>query len=121
MAPEDAGRRSLILLRERAGGWAQVAPERRDELMRSYGEWTEDLRRRGVLLSAEAVQDGGRVLRSVGGEVAEEPYAEQEGVLTGIFVVRAEDVTEAAALARDCPALEHGAEVLVRRIVDGAP
>ena len=66
----------------------------------------------------EALARGGRILRTVGGEIVDGPYTETKEVLTGYFMIEAKSEEEAAEVAKGCPALRHGETVLVREIAE---
>jgi hypothetical protein len=76
----------------------------------------KELKGRGQFVGGEPLGTGGRVLRTDGGPVRVTHYADQKGVLTGFFLIEAEDLDAAALIARDCPALLHGETVVVRPV-----
>jgi hypothetical protein len=79
-----------------------------DEAFRRMVQWTETLRARKKLAgvaplrraNARTVYPAGDQLKSVDG-----PFTEGKEVVVGYFIVEAETLAEAEALARECPKL----------------
>ena len=59
-------------------------------------------------------QAPGAFVRGSGTMVTDGPFAETKEVIGGFTLIKAADMTEAAALARGCPILARGGEVEVR-------
>jgi hypothetical protein len=49
------------------------------------------------------------------------PYAETKEALTGYYLIEAEDLEEAVAIAQNCPGLPHGVKVEVRPVMAQCP
>jgi len=75
-----------------------------------YGAWAGRLRRAGQLVGAEKLKEGTRVLEGDTRVDSPEPGPQ------GYFLIRARDMTEAEAIARDCPHLRHGGRVSVQAV-----
>ena len=108
--------RYMILMHEDDNAWARLDPEEQRRLLKKYYAWVESLRSDGVFEAGSPVSSQGRVLKVVDGELVDGPFAETQEVLTGYFIVTAEDLSSAAEIARGCPALEHGETVMVRAL-----
>jgi hypothetical protein len=104
-AAATAGPEFLLLL---AGGVDQP-PEAEAARVAEYRAWAGDLRRRGLLVSAERLAP--RAVELGGG-------AAGTGIedVSGFFLLRARDLDEAVALAGTCPHLRHGGRVTVRPV-----
>lgn len=107
--PTDSRPSFVLLLYEdsafRARGTATVA---------EYLAWSDSLRRVGVLITGEKLDDKVAVLaQASGGETGASPVL---GSIAGLFIVRAADLENALVLARTCPHLRHGGSVVVRPI-----
>lgn len=105
-----------ILMREDDNAWSRKPPEEQQQLLQRYFAWIDDLRARDVFKGGEPLSDGGRLLQLVEGEVVDGPFTETKEVLTGFFLVEAEDWDDAVAIARTCPALFHGEQVELRMV-----
>jgi hypothetical protein len=109
IAPNDSRPSFVLLLYEdsafRARGTATVA---------EYLAWSDSLRRVGVFITGEKLDDQAAVLARAGdGETGASPGL---GSIAGLFIVRANDLESALALARTCPHVRHGGSVVVRPV-----
>jgi hypothetical protein len=107
--PTDSRPSFVLLLYEdsafRARGTATVA---------EYLAWSDSLRRVGVYITGEKLNDQAAVLARAGdGETGASPAL---GSIAGLFIVRADDLEDALVLARTCPHIRHGGSVVVRPI-----
>ena len=87
-------------------------------LVEEYGAWARELDRAGHLVWAERLADRGTLFApsAAGVTVSSRVPAAPEGVVTGLFVVRAGSPADAEAIARAAPHLRHGGRVAVRAI-----
>jgi hypothetical protein len=88
------------------------------DLVEEYGAWARALDREGRLVWAERLADRGTLFSPSPDGVTANPGVptSPEGVVTGLFVVRAASPAEAEAIARAAPHLRHGGRVAVRAI-----
>jgi len=88
------------------------------DLVEEYGAWAGELDRAGRLVWAERLADRGTLFApsAAGVTVSSRVPAAPEGVVTGLFVVRAGSPADAEAIARAAPHLRHGGRVAVRAI-----
>jgi hypothetical protein len=104
----------LLILRQ---GDSDVSrPEDHAALRESFFRWTAGLRQAGKLVLVERLGSGGgkTVRRRGGAVVVDGPFTEGKEGIVGLFVVRAESLDEAIALAQTCPLVEIGGTVEVR-------
>ena len=97
-----------------------LSPQEVQKVIQKYMSWNANLRKDGRMLHSEKLRAGeGRVLRGQGGKmvVTDGPYAESKDLVTGILLVEAASLEEAAELARGCPILEHDGSVEVRPVL----
>lgn len=106
----------IVLMQENDDAWARLPKNEQDALMKRYSAWVLGLREAGTLVGGEAIGRGGRHLRREGDAIVDRPYEETRDVPTGFFLIEAADLTAATVVARGCPALEHGEDVVVRPI-----
>ena len=104
---EASGPQWLLLLYEDST-FAPAAPI--PELVAEYSRWADSLRSEDQLVVGEKLGSGRSVL---GGPAAE---SHSLGELAGLFIIRADDETQAQQIARSCPHLRHGGRVVVRPI-----
>jgi hypothetical protein len=90
------------------------------ELQRVMGEWMAWFHRvtaEGKMVGSNPLHPEGRVLNGKNGrQMADGPFAESKEAIAGYFLVQVDSLEEALAVARQCPALEHGMEVEVRPV-----
>jgi len=109
----------LLLILEQRGDRDQRTQAEGQAAYDSMSRWRDDLRRRGVLETAEALRpdrDGVRVSRRTGkGTLRDGPFAESKEMVGGFFLLNCESKQEAVAIAEECPAAEY-ATVEVREL-----
>lgn len=113
-------RQFMLILQENPQDFAQVTPDEMQRIIERYSAWSAGMAERGRMVDGIKLQEeGGRVLSRSGGRnsVKDGAYAEAKEVIGGIFVIRAEDYDDAAALALECPHLEYGT-ILLREVHD---
>src|SRR5262245_18060023 len=83
------------------------APNRSAEILERYMSWMKSLAASGRCVSSKKLHDKtGARLSMRSGEVVEGPFIEAKEAVGGIFVITAESLEEAVALARRCPVLD---------------
>ena len=103
----------------RGGGYAgsvAVSPTELQQHLAKWNEWTEGLRAAGRFASAQPLSHPptGKTVRGREKVVTDGPYAESKDLVSGILVVEAASLEEAAELARGCPILDFDGSVEVR-------
>jgi hypothetical protein len=109
----------LLLLHESPADSAAISAAQMQDIIQRHQAWAGDLATRGLLAGGEKLSDdGGRQLRLQDGRVvaSDGPYAEAHDVIGGFYLLRAEDDTQAEALARECPHLEGRQWIELRKI-----
>lgn len=108
----------LLLLHEQPGAMASGAEEG-GAVVAEYAAWAGELAADGRLLGAEKLSDeGGLWLAPVEGRIAvrDRSVPQLEDVVTGYFVIRAQDYTEATSIAMTSPHLRYGGSIELRQI-----
>jgi hypothetical protein len=96
-----------------------LSPQELQRVVSDWVAWFEGLSREGKCLGGHPlVSEGKLVSGKKGRTVADGPFAESKEAIAGYFYLRVSGMEEALAIARQCPALEHGAEVEVRPVAD---
>lgn len=105
----EAGASYVLLLYEDATFRGVGIPEA--DLVAEYSDWAGTLAGRGALVAGEKLADGERAVAGRG-----ETGAVGDGVLSGFFIVRADDLQEAERIAQESPHVAYGGRIVIRRI-----
>jgi len=105
----------IVLIRSE-DKWDKLSPAEMQETIQKYMAWAGKLRAEGRIVDAEPLDKTGRVLSGEGGVITDGPFLETKEMIGGDFIFTAADLDEAAAIARECPALGYGGSVDVRPI-----
>lgn len=103
-----------ILMLEDDDAWAKLPEQERGALMERYVAFVQGLAKQGRFVWGTPLGRETVLLAGPPGSTSRSSISPRRDVLTGIFVIRAKDLAEAEAIARECPALLHGERVLVR-------
>jgi hypothetical protein len=105
----------LLILRQ---GDSDVSrPQDHAALRDNFFRWTDGLRKSGKLVLVERLgSDWGKTVRKRGGAVVVDgPFPEGKEGIVGLFVVVAQDMDEALAIAQGCPLVAIGGWIEVRK------
>ena len=90
--------------------------------MAKFTAWFEKLSAEGTLKGGQPLLDDARIVSGKNGRtVADGPFAESKEAIGGYFLIKAENMDEATAIAQQCPALDFGTTVEVRPIAADCP
>ena len=110
----------MLLIYDDEQLWANMSDEERGAIMGEYFAFTQELREKGAMVSGAPLQptQTATAVRLREGEqlVTDGPFAETKEQLGGYYVVEANDVDEAIALAERIPAAR-GGTIEVRPLV----
>ena len=109
--PDDEGDRRWLLLVMDDPARPESAPGPTNE---DYVRWSDELRAEGRFVVAEPLE---RTAAVVGGG---ERLAERAASVTGFFLVRASDESEAIGIARGSPHVRFGGGIVIRPIASSA-
>ena len=86
---------------------AMGTPEARQKSMERWMGWLRDLEKKGHVRSAgQPLESTGKLVKGGARTVVDGPFAEAKDVIGGFSIIIAKDATEAAELAKGCPALD---------------
>jgi hypothetical protein len=108
----------------RGTDWAKaLSPEEIQKVMGEWRNWFDRLTSEGKVKAGHPLEPEGKVVTSRKGRVvvADGPFAESKETVGGYFFLEVADMDEALAIAKECPALPHGAIVEVRPVADMCP
>jgi len=104
----------MVMLRGDYKEWNKYSPEESQKIIEKYTQWVQELRQKKCFKDGAPLKDGNYVISGkAGGIVVDGPFTESKEALTGYFIIEAENQEEIIKLAKGCPALTHGEEVLV--------
>lgn len=88
------------------------------EAMTKFFDWVKMLEDQGVLEGAQPLATSGKVVSGTGGQnIADGPFAETKEAVGGYFLLNVAELDRAVALSQQCPALQYGAMIEVRPVV----
>jgi len=95
----------------------QMSPEQMQQNMNKWFAWMGELRSQGKLKAGQPLGDEGKVLSGRKGQtVTDGPFVEGKEEVGGYLIVSAQDLSEAAGMAKGCPIFENNGTVEVRPI-----
>lgn len=108
----------LLIIRESSPeSYEAMTADQRRESMDEWNAWVDSMIARGKVQRGDPLQPGGRVISGARGErVLDGPFAEAKEVVGGYFLLCAENIDEATALAQECPNLKHGMTIEIRPV-----
>lgn len=107
----------LIFRRDFSRDGEQPSPDEMQNHIRHWQSWYQDLKTKNLLSRPPQWWDrAGKVVRS-DKEVINGPYVEIKESIGGMIYLKAADYEEAVAVAQNCPILEAGGNVEIRKAV----
>jgi hypothetical protein len=111
----------LCLIYENEKNWESTPPAESEAIMNEYFSFTEDIRKKGKLVAAEALQptSTATTVRVRSGKVSttDGPFVETKEQLGGFYLIEATDLNEAIQVAARIPSARFGA-IEVRPVMD---
>jgi hypothetical protein len=111
----------LCLIYDEEKKFADLSRSELDQLMASYGQFTEEIKRSGHHLAGEALHPvhTATTVRVRNGKISttDGPFAETKEQLGGFYMIEARDLNEAIQIASRIPSARLGS-IEVRPIVD---
>ena len=103
------------MLRVLNGGTSQKdwSPERHLEFVRACEAYIGDLKRQSKLIAAQPLARQGVVLSGATGQWKEQPLDVREEIQVGYYLVRADSLADAVAIAKGNPEFAYGATARV--------
>jgi hypothetical protein len=107
----------LILIYEDEATYANPTPELWQQAMEAHGRFSKQVvEKGGKILGGEALEPTPTATSIRGDVVTDGPFAETKEALGGFYLIEADDLDHALAIAKLCPAPGGGVEV--RPIMD---
>ena len=108
--------RFLLLLHRPSSTVSGDSPEELRERIGRYRAWREEMTRAGKILAGEKLAAGGFRLRRDGAEALVADADGDRDVISGYFLLQADNEREAREIAGRCPHLESGGTIELRQI-----
>jgi hypothetical protein len=99
-----------------------LSPEEMQEVAGQWMGWFKRLSAEGKVLGGNPLDATGKIVSGKSGRVVVDgPFAESKEAIGGYFLVKADSIEEATAMAKECPGLAFGARVEVRPLMEQCP
>ena len=100
------------------GGERPASPAEGQQVMQKWVAWMKVLAEKGAIIDrGQPLERSGKIVQSGGRSITDGPFAEAKDVIGGFTLIKANDVAQAAELAKGCPILERGGQVEVRPVM----
>jgi hypothetical protein len=99
------------------GGMSQSSPEQMQQEMQKWRTWIDELGKKGHFKAGDPLDRTGKVVSGKQKVVTDGPYAEAKDLVGGYLMVAAENLAQAADLAKGCPIFDNNGTVEVRPVM----
>lgn len=107
----------MLLFRDSSpDAYQTLSPDERQRLLNEWNAWYDGLAVEARMQHGRPLEPEGRVVSVVRGRVVDGPFAESKEAIGGYFLLLANGMEEAVAIARQCPSLPHGLVIEVRPV-----
>ena len=110
----------LLLIHDDEAHWGDMPEDERNAIYAEYGQYTEELQSRGILVGANQLQPAGTatVVHVEEGKTltTDGPFSETKEVLGGYYLIDVDTIDEALDWAAKIPGAKHGT-IEVRPVV----
>lgn len=107
----------MLLIREDLNSYSQFTPQQMQEDIERHVRWVEELVSKGQFKDGQPLAPEGMHIKPGSKLVTDGPYIEAKEGISGYFILLANSLQEAVTIAQGCPALDSGASVEVREIL----
>jgi hypothetical protein len=105
----------LFVYRGGSEAMRNMTPEEMQQSMQKWGQWIGEAIQKGWMIDAgDGLTEEGKVVKAK--VVTDGPFVETKEIVGGFSIVKADTINAAAELAKDCPGLQTGGSVEVRRL-----
>ena len=94
---------------------AQPSPEQMQSYMKMYNDWVGGIAAQNKFIGGKGLSTEGKVIKS-NNMITDGPYAEIKESLAGFIMIKAKDFDDAVNIAKECPILQGGNSVEVRKV-----
>jgi hypothetical protein len=107
----------LMLIRENRD-YGTMTPEEMQEDIEKHIQWVEELVHKGHFKSGDPLSPEGAVIKGTDKIVTDGPFVESKECISGYYFLLAETLEAATSIAKGCPALDTGATLEIREIME---
>jgi len=109
----------MLVLRDDPKVFESYGPDDMQRLLQAYGAWSGKVGAQGRLVGGHKLQDeGGRTMKLAGGRVVTKdgPFAETKEIVSGYFLIKADNYDHAVKLCADHPVFTHQGNLEIREV-----
>ncbi|WP_299315463.1 YciI family protein [uncultured Aquimarina sp.] len=106
----------LMLIRGGQEKYNSVSPEGMQKHMEHWQQWMSNLALEDKLVGGQPLMNEGSTLTEGGKKVIDRPFAEGKELVGGYLLIKADSLTQATKIAKDCPSFEYDCSVELREI-----
>jgi hypothetical protein len=97
----------LLLVRTEGDHLQELSPENQTQHVQKVGGYIGKLMQEGKLKSAQPLEMEGTIVTSPKAKLKDGPFNETKEVIAGYFLIEAQNMADAIAIAKDNPVLEN--------------
>jgi hypothetical protein len=115
---ESSAQAYMLIFRDTTPeAYAAMSQQQTSQCLDDWNNWYDGLVNEGRMHHGHPLQSGGRTVSGKRGErVLDGPFSEAKEAIGGYFLISADNLDEATAIAQRCPNLKHGMSVEVRPV-----
>ncbi|MFN8310668.1 MAG: YciI family protein [Chitinophagales bacterium] len=87
------------------------------QIIALHSGWAKKLDARGILRGGNGIPSEGKLLEMKAGQLVEGPIRDIKEGIGGFYIIEAETLDAAVAIAKECPAYETGDSIEVRPLM----
>ena len=108
----------LLLIREDMENLKKMPQEEFDECIRVMTEWVQELAQTDNFVAAEPLTTAGRYV-SRDNIMSDGPFIEAKEAISGYFIIKADNLDQAASIAQSCPQVVNNSSFIEVRPIMG--
>jgi hypothetical protein len=87
--------------------WQAMSESEFKPVMDGFATWIDGLKTQNLWIRGDSLSGESRMLAKQNGQHVDGPFPETKEVLTGFFLIRAENLAHATELSKGCPTMSH--------------
>ena len=93
----------LLIVRTEGNVWSLLSPDKLRQHIEHGTAYIDKLVKQGKIKSAQPLDSGSRIVTKPEGQIKDAPFNETKEVIAGYFLIAAENMEEAVAIAKGNP------------------
>lgn len=94
-----------------------LSPEQLQDRMGKWFAWSEQMGKKGIIRSGEALHAGGKTIAGPNRVVSDGPYTESKEIVGGYYVIAVDSIEAAMEEAQNFPDFDLGGAVEIREVM----